>query len=102
MMSPKPNINLNIGSGTHVKITGRMIEKIEEVILDKKLFFLYTEIQIQLWGETVETGLNKLAGASLQKILEAFEIVVSTSNKSYDLVYWKGKAEQEILNILDH
>jgi len=33
---PKPNYNLGIGGGTHGENTGRMIEKIEEVLLKEQ------------------------------------------------------------------
>jgi UDP-N-acetylglucosamine 2-epimerase (non-hydrolysing) len=33
---PLPNYNLNIGSGTHGQMTGRMVEKIEEVLITEK------------------------------------------------------------------
>ncbi len=33
---PKPNYNIHVGSGSHGKQTGRMMEGIEEVLLDEK------------------------------------------------------------------
>jgi UDP-GlcNAc3NAcA epimerase len=39
---PRPDINLHVGSGNHGKTTGLMLEQIEDVILEKKLFFSQT------------------------------------------------------------
>ena len=36
MRIPEPNINLEIGGGTHGAMTGRMLEKIEAVLLEQK------------------------------------------------------------------
>lgn len=41
---PKPQYNLGVGSGTHGKQTGKMLEKIEEIIFEEK-----SRLCIGLW-----------------------------------------------------
>lgn len=57
---PQPNYNLNIGGGSHGENTGRMIEKIEEILLVEKPNFLL------VYGDTDSTLAGALAASKLQ------------------------------------
>ena len=56
---PRPAHNLGVGGGTHGQNTGRMIEKLEELMLDEKPDW------IMVYGDTDSTLAGALAAAKL-------------------------------------
>lgn len=59
MRIPEPDVNLNIGSGSHGAMTGRMLEGIEKLVLERKPDVLL------VYGDTNSTLAGALAASKL-------------------------------------
>lgn len=73
---PRPNYNLNIGSGSHGVQTAKMIEGIEDILLNEKPDFLV------IYGDTNSTLAGAIAASKIHVPIVHIEAGLRSYNKS--------------------